>query len=591
MRPARRLLVLAIVALAGLTVPVSALAATTEDLVALATGTYGMTCTVGTGEVTCAREPRIGPRWDARITPETGPETELVTAARVGQAPLDVGSIEWLAAMHAAACGAANGVNNFVSRVGALTTGGQLGPEVIGACRFNGGYNGGTLAAPIYTVSSVVLPPTPPATSSPTAQPTPQPTPKATATPGPTPAPTLPPTQASAAPTATPVATPSPSLAPSEAPGGSATATPAPAPTNQATAPAPAEGDAPVPTEPPDGNGGAGGAGGGPLATSSPFFQSVASAVDIRSDGEALIGSALTALLMLLLIGFAAELFNNTIENNYDEIAGWFRSRRLGWLGQANAWLARHTRLSVLGFVALTALVSAFIDPGFGANLASVATFLGFLVGLVVVLASFKLPLMLAHRRATGELGRLRPLPWALVIAVVFVVISRVGELQPGYLYGIVLGAIFTTDVSDADEGRHTLYGSLWTLAAAVLAWLALEWLRGQGPDEAAFAVTLAETAFAAILVAGLEATAFGLMPLRFMPGFAIYRWNRLAWAALFGASLFAFVHILIGPTSGYVSELAPEAWVAALGVFAAFGALSIVTWGYFRFRPMPAQA
>jgi hypothetical protein len=192
---------------------------------------------------------------------------------------------------------------------------------------------------------------------------------------------------------------------------------------------------------------------------------------------------------------------------------------------------------------------------------------------------------MLSHRRRTGELGRLRPLPWALVIAALFVLVSRLGNLQPGYLYGIVLGAIFVTEVSDEEEGRETFYGSLWTLAAAVLGWLGLTWLRAAGLPEDGFEVTLASTAFAATLVAGLEATAFGLMPLRFMPGYAVYRWNRLAWAMLFGISVFAFIHILIGPTSGYVSELSPQAFIAALGVFAAFGALSIATWLYFRFR------
>lgn len=44
-------------------------------------------------------------------------------------------------------------------------------------------------------------------------------------------------------------------------------------------------------------------------------------------------------------------------------------------------------------------------------------------------------------------------------------------------------------------------------------------------------------------------------------------------------------------PTSGYVSELSPGAFMAALGVFAAFGALSIVTWAYFRFRSKPKPA
>jgi hypothetical protein len=299
-------------------------------------------------------------------------------------------------------------------------------------------------------------------------------------------------------------------------------------------------------------------------------------------------GSLAVALLLLLIIGFAGELFNNTVENNYSVIAAWFSK---GPLGRAGAWFGRNQRGRVLIFIALTALVSAFVDPTFGPDMHGLAELLGFLVGLVVVLASIKLPPMLAHRRKTGELGRLRPLPWALVIAALFVLVSRIGNLQPGYLYGIVLGAIFGTEVSGEEEGRETFYGSVWTLAAAVVAWLGLSWVRTVGFAEGSFEVTLASTAFAAILVAGLEATAFGLMPLRFMPGYAIYKWNRLGWAVLFGLSVFAFIHILIGPTSGYVSDLSPAAFVAALGVFAAFGALSIGTWLYFRFRRAEPEA
>src|SRR6185295_16158210 len=252
------------------------------------------------------------------------------------------------------------------------------------------------------------------------------------------------------------------------------------------------------------------------------FADSILAADKVNTDVVAIGGSLAVALLLLLLVGFAGELFNNTVENNYGVIAAWFGKGPLGRLG---GWFGRNRRVWVLVFIALTALVSSFVDPTFGPDLHGLAEFLGFLVGLVVVLASFKLPPMLAHRRKTGELGRLRPLPWALVIAALFVLVSRIGNLQPGYLYGIVLGAIFVTEVSDQEEGRETFFGSIWTLAAAVVAWLGLTWVRTVGFADDSFEVTLASTAFAAILVAGLEATAFGLMPLKFMPGYAIYKW------------------------------------------------------------------
>jgi len=239
--------------------------------------------------------------------------------------------------------------------------------------------------------------------------------------------------------------------------------------------------------------------------------------------------------------------------------------------------------------VAAAALISSFLSPDLGFTAASLATYLGFVTALVVVLISFEVPALLEHRRVTGEVGRLRPLPWALIIAVVFVLVSRLMALQPGYLWGVVLGVVFLRTDTSADEGREQAAGALWTLMVALLAWLALGWVRGATGTDGTFFAIAAETALAAIVVAGLEAVAFGMMPFRFMPGVSIYRWNRPIWALLFGASLFGFFHILVGPTSGYLADLTGPAWLAALGVFAAFGAFTVLFWAWFRFRPSPA--
>jgi hypothetical protein len=239
--------------------------------------------------------------------------------------------------------------------------------------------------------------------------------------------------------------------------------------------------------------------------------------------------------------------------------------------------------------LAITALISSFLSPNLGLTEASLATYVGFLVALVVVMVSFEVPAILEHRRVTGEVGRLRVLPWALVVAALFVLVSRLSSLQPGYLWGVVLGVVFMRTDTSADEGREQAAGALWTLIVAVVAWLGLTAIRTPGTDPTFFNIA-AQTALAAIVVSALEAVAFGMMPFRFMPGVAVYRWNRLVWAVLFGASLFAFFHLLIGPTSGYLSNLTGPAWLAALGVFAAFGIFTILFWAWFRFRPSPAE-
>jgi hypothetical protein len=592
MRAARRItLGVSILAVLTAVLPSVVAAETVENLVARATNanSWSMTCTPGIGQVTCTQNIRIA-SWSMQIKPATGPIDSVDTAAQKSTLPLDTTSMSWMTDMHQFACGDPKGIDAFVQQVGALQKNASLGPVTIGTCRLTGGLFGGATAPPVYRVTSLQLaPPTAPPTATPGPTATPVATPKATptATPKLTPAasitthPTPTPAHTPVADaTATPPPTPSPSVAPTEtvAPSpspivaGEQTGPPTPGPSTPVAGPA-------EPTPMPS-----------PAPTLPTFEQSVLGITDVDTDTGDIGGSLLLALLMLLIIGFAGELFNNTVENNYSVIAGWLKKGPLGALRNLGGSFLGEARIGLVAFLLLTALVSSFVDPHFGLDLRSLGEFLGFLVGLVIVLLSFKLPPMLAHRRRTGDLGRLRPLPWALVIAALFVLISRIANLQPGYLYGIVLGAIFVKEVSPREEGRETFFGSLWTLGAAVLGWLGLTWVHGLGLSSQDPVVTLFATACAAVAVAGLEATAFGLMPMRFMPGYAVYRWNRVAWATLWGVSLFGFLHILIAPSSGYVSQLSPSAFAAALGVFAAFGAVSILTWGYFRFRrPTPA--
>jgi hypothetical protein len=242
--------------------------------------------------------------------------------------------------------------------------------------------------------------------------------------------------------------------------------------------------------------------------------------------------------------------------------------------------------IRLVAAVLLAAVISSFLSPNLGFDQASLATLLGFVIAVVVILIAFEVPGLIEHRRTSGELGRLRVLPWALVLAALFVLISRLAALQPGYLWGVVLGVILLRPHSAADEGREAAAGALWTLAVSVAAWLALGWVRTSAGTDASFVSTMLQTALAAIVVSGLEAVAIGLLPFRFMPGVAVYRWNRFVWALLNGVSLFAFIHILIGPTSGYLSDLVAPAWMAALGIFAAFGIFTILFWAWFRFRP-----
>jgi hypothetical protein len=45
-------------------------------------------------------------------------------------------------------------------------------------------------------------------------------------------------------------------------------------------------------------------------------------------------GSAVAALLLLVAMGFIGELFNNTMETNYDRILAWWQKSWVGRLGR-----------------------------------------------------------------------------------------------------------------------------------------------------------------------------------------------------------------------------------------------------------------
>jgi hypothetical protein len=345
------------------------------------------------------------------------------------------------------------------------------------------------------------------------------------------------------------------------------------------------ESSAPVPSAAPSTDGGIDGAPAAPAdpAGGQPFADAVPAPGEISTDPIVLLQSALLAALLVFLMPFPSQLFNSTLEAHEDEVRRWFRLDRVGAIGAGlGAFWGSWPGVAI--FTVLATVLYGFLDPGFGLDLGSLATFAGMLVGIVLVTTAFAVPAVLAHRRI-GSGWTPKVVPLSLLIGVGCVLVSRLTGFQPGYLYGLLIGLAFARELSAAEEGRATALGAVAMVGVALLSWLTL----GALPDGDAFGLVVARTTLAALMVAGLEGVVFGLLPMRFLPGETLYAWNRVAWAALLAIGAFAFFHILINPASGYLSDTSRTPLLTVLGLLIGFSLVSVAFWAWFRYRDRPA--
>ncbi len=90
------------------------------------------------------------------------------------------------------------------------------------------------------------------------------------------------------------------------------------------------------------------------------------------------------------------------------------------------------------------------------------------------------------------------------------------------------------------------------------------------------------------IVVSCVCAVAFGMAPLRFLPGEKVRAWHKVAWLVLWALGLFALLQIL---ESGYGYASATEERTPTLVFGIVLLVFSIAFWAYFRIRREPKQS
>jgi hypothetical protein len=321
------------------------------------------------------------------------------------------------------------------------------------------------------------------------------------------------------------------------------------------------------------------------------FVASVPLPTKISQDPEVIGTNFVLALIFTAIFGFTSTLFNNTLKCKNAEIvaaAGRLRAviPRLAWLQKLKSGSPRLSRRWVerIAIVAVTGLIYAFLDPNFGFSANGLLIFVSLAVSLAIVTYSYEGVQALASSRGYRVPARLRLFPAAIAIAIICVIISRVSGFTPGYLYGFVGGLAFlgAAQPDDRKKGRLVLLAAACLLVVSLAAWF-LAWPLTNAIGAGSSWLEVIQGICVATFVAGLEGLVFGLVPLSFMDGATLFRWNKWVWGGVFGVAVFLFWHVLLNKHGKYGAALEQTSAKVVIGLLAFWVVAAVATYWYFR--------
>ena len=291
---------------------------------------------------------------------------------------------------------------------------------------------------------------------------------------------------------------------------------------------------------------------------------------------------------LVLLIAFPADLFNATALANYDQIARW---KVFAWSATVRKMVGRMPDAAkVPAFATAGAVLYAQLSPDFGFDRRSLALVVGMLCSLVLLALVHDVTRAFYVRRFDIP-SAVGTQPLLLLFAVVLVVLSRVADLAPGYVYGLFTAVIYLRPVDVRLDGKALALSSVVLGILAGAAWLMWDPVRelASRPD-AGFPSVVLDAFLASFWVSALGTVVFGLVPLRFLSGEAVRRWSTTGWLAIYGLALMFFLHTMAHPERGFYSR-ADVPLPVVLVPFFGFALFSVAFWGYFRARGQPQPA
>ncbi len=291
------------------------------------------------------------------------------------------------------------------------------------------------------------------------------------------------------------------------------------------------------------------------------------------------------SLLALMLILLASSVFNSTLEENGSALAA-LLARLVAPFGLSLAFLRgndddgdgiRPISVWRLGLILLAvAAIYSGLDPEFGWNTSTAALVVSLTVGVGLLTIVYEGAQVLLGARVGAVRSSLQLQPLGIVIAAISVILTRVTDVHPGIVLGVIAGAAVGSHDTKF-QGRIVTAAMLGTLALSLGALLLVGPLQSLSTDhnEVWWAV-IPETVAVTLFVGGIEGLLFSLLPLKFMEGRRVWDWSRAVWLLIALSVSFLFFHVVLNRTDAYTSVV-EETGVQALFIICV-GALTLAS-------------
>lgn len=238
----------------------------------------------------------------------------------------------------------------------------------------------------------------------------------------------------------------------------------------------------------------------------------------------------------------------------------------------------------VVGVMAVGAAASVWVAPSAVLDGQSLRLFAAFFVAAAV---AGVVPALMASRyarRRLGASGRISARPAMLVLTVATVALSRFAGLEPGFVFGVVVGLALVVTLRRAASARLVVASTTAVLAAGAAAWVAQNLLRPSVLAHPDLIGSATLDVLTAVTVCSLSGPVVSLLPLRFLDGHRLFAVSKSAWATLYAVAALLFGLLLLP---------LPDAWSQVTSGLLLWGAaaatalaISLGVWAYFRYVP-----